>query len=66
VRAPAARRFRPTGRVDGLLTVLLALNAVVSLVFGVTQVGELQMLERFRQGDPVSAREIVMRSIGRT
>jgi hypothetical protein len=59
VSAAAARRFRPTDRVGGLLTLLLALNATVSLVFGVTQVGELEVLERFRRGDPVSAGEIV-------
>jgi hypothetical protein len=39
--------------------VLLALNAVSSLVFAVTDVGELQLLERFRRGDPVAPGEVV-------
>jgi hypothetical protein len=59
MNAAAARPFRPTDRLGAVLTVLLALNAVVSLVFGAIQVGALQVLERFRRGDPVSTGEII-------
>jgi hypothetical protein len=55
----AERPSRPLDGIAGVLIVLLALNGVASLVFGVLQVGELQALERFRRGEPISAGEIV-------
>jgi hypothetical protein len=59
VSSGSERPSRPLDGIGGVLIVLLALNGVASLAFGVLQLGELQALERFRRGDPISAREIV-------